>query len=181
MFGTVLITCPPDRAEEIARILVEEKLAACVNVLPKVTSFYRWEGKTNKDEEALLIAKTRLDILEIVKRRLRELHPYEVPRDDRVTYRHGTSGILGVAGQRDKERIIVCLNGRTHWRLQRSCELYLIRILLEQFDLRYRIKVMRLLTFVFHRLYLLAQPIFQFVKLQISDSADLGSCLFVSC
>jgi periplasmic divalent cation tolerance protein len=66
-------------AERIARALVERRLAACVNVVPGVVSFYRWKGAVEKDEERLLVIKTRAERLEALREALVELHPYEVP------------------------------------------------------------------------------------------------------
>ena len=75
----VLITTPPGKGEEIARLLVEERLAACVNVVKGIRSFYWWEGRVNVDEEELLIVKTRGDAVERLVRRVKEVHPYTVP------------------------------------------------------------------------------------------------------
>jgi len=66
-------------AERIGRALVERGLAACVNVLPAVTSIYRWKGKVEKDEERLLVIKTRAERFEALRQALVSLHPYEVP------------------------------------------------------------------------------------------------------
>ena len=66
-------------AERIARALVERRLAACVNVVPGVVSIYRWKGAVEKDEERLLVIKTRAERLEALREALVELHPYEVP------------------------------------------------------------------------------------------------------
>jgi periplasmic divalent cation tolerance protein len=66
-------------AERIARALVERRLAACVNVVPGVVSVYRWKGAVERDEERLLVIKTRAERLEDLRRALVELHPYEVP------------------------------------------------------------------------------------------------------
>ena len=65
--------------ERLARTLVEQGVAACVNVVPGLTSFYRWEGKVQRDEERLLVIKTRADRFEDLRRVLVDLHPYEVP------------------------------------------------------------------------------------------------------
>jgi periplasmic divalent cation tolerance protein len=62
-----------------ARALVEERLAACVNVLPLMTSTYRWKGAIESDREHQLIVKTSADRLEALKVRLQTLHPYDVP------------------------------------------------------------------------------------------------------
>ena len=66
-------------AETIARAIVSEKLAACVNVLPSIRSFYRWEGKVQDDAELLLIVKTLRPTLNALYDKVRELHSYEVP------------------------------------------------------------------------------------------------------
>jgi periplasmic divalent cation tolerance protein len=76
----VLVTTPtPERAAEIARALVEERLAACGNVLPAIRSIYRWEGKVEDEAEALLVLKTTRARLEALRDRVLALHPYEVP------------------------------------------------------------------------------------------------------
>lgn len=76
----VLITVPDEAAaRKVALPLVEEGLAACVNVVPGVRSIYRWEGKTCDEPELLLVVKTRRACFEALERRVRELHPYSVP------------------------------------------------------------------------------------------------------
>ncbi|MBI4882259.1 MAG: divalent-cation tolerance protein CutA [Planctomycetes bacterium] len=78
---SVVLTTVPDAAAgaRIARCLVEEKLAACVNVVPGLRSFYRWEGKLEEGAEALLIAKIRSERFDEYERRMKEIHPYSVP------------------------------------------------------------------------------------------------------
>lgn len=66
-------------ARTLARALVEEKCAACVNLVPGVESIYRWQGAVEEASEVLLIAKTTAGRVPDLVRRLRELHPYEVP------------------------------------------------------------------------------------------------------
>ena len=76
----VLTTLPTDAdAETLARALIEERLAACVNILPPMQSIYRWEGAIEQAEERQLIMKTTADRVEDLKTRLVGLHPYEVP------------------------------------------------------------------------------------------------------
>lgn len=76
----VLVTCPNrEVGEKIARSLVEERLAACVNVVPGVTSIHRWEGKICRNPEVLLVIKTRRPRLPTLVRRVTALHPYSVP------------------------------------------------------------------------------------------------------
>ena len=66
-------------AEQLAQRLVEEGLCACVNVVPGVTSFFRWQGAVDRAEEVLLVAKTTAAAVERLRARIVELHPYEVP------------------------------------------------------------------------------------------------------
>lgn len=76
----VLLTAPDaEVAGRIARALVEERLAACVNVVPGVRSVYRWEGAVQDDAEQLLVAKTRADRCGALAARVEALHPYELP------------------------------------------------------------------------------------------------------
>ena len=77
----MVFSTAPDRAtaERIAHALVEERLAACVNVLPGVTSIYRWKEKIERDAEVLCVIKTRASLLARLSRRLSDLHPYDVP------------------------------------------------------------------------------------------------------
>lgn len=75
-----LTTLPtPEKAAEIARILVEEQLCACVNLVPGVRSIYRWQGAVSDDTETLAIIKTTSERYEALASRLLSLHPYEVP------------------------------------------------------------------------------------------------------
>ncbi|MCP2604981.1 divalent-cation tolerance protein CutA [Candidatus Aminicenantes bacterium AH-873-B07] len=68
-----------DDAYKIANKLVEERLAACITVLPLGTSYYWWKGKIDKEKEYVLLIKTKKDKYQKVEERLRDLHPYEVP------------------------------------------------------------------------------------------------------
>ncbi len=76
----VMCTCPPgDQAGFIARTLVEEGHAACVNRLPGVTSTYRWQGQVEQSEETLLLIKTSRERYAALQSRLAQIHPYELP------------------------------------------------------------------------------------------------------
>ncbi len=75
----VLCTAPVTAAEAIARALVEERVAACVNLVPGVVSIYRWKGEICRDDELLLVIKTRDDKLPALREAIRRVHPYEVP------------------------------------------------------------------------------------------------------
>ena len=75
----VLITVPSDRGEELANLIVEEKLGACVNLVPEVRSTYWWKGKVERDRESLLVIKTSMGKFGKLKERVKEIHPYTVP------------------------------------------------------------------------------------------------------
>ena len=76
----ILTTLPDDdRAETVARALVVEQLAACVNVHGPMVSVYRWKGAIERDGERQLVIKSTRERLADLQRRLRELHPYELP------------------------------------------------------------------------------------------------------
>jgi periplasmic divalent cation tolerance protein len=66
-------------AERLARTLVEERLAACVNRIKSVKSIYRWQGNVEESEEELLIIKSRKELFANVEKRVAELHSYSVP------------------------------------------------------------------------------------------------------
>ncbi|WP_458188973.1 divalent-cation tolerance protein CutA [Haladaptatus sp. NG-WS-4] len=75
---TAYITAPPDAADTLAELLVETRLAACVNRFP-CTSVYRWEGDVVRDEEVVLLAKTTDERWDELVARVETEHPYEVP------------------------------------------------------------------------------------------------------
>ena len=75
-----LVTFPNETvAAQVARTLLEERLVACVNLLPGVRSLYRWEGRVEDDAEVLGVLKSASDRLESLTRRVVELHPYDTP------------------------------------------------------------------------------------------------------
>jgi len=74
----ILCTAPPDRSEAIAKALIEERLAACVNVTG-VRSYFRWEEESCAEKEDLLIIKTRKERMKEIISKITELHSYEVP------------------------------------------------------------------------------------------------------
>lgn len=91
----VLCTVPDeDSAQSIAHALVAEGLAACVNVLPRLTSVYRWEGEVTSGEELLLIIKTRQERYAALEARVKELHPYTVPEIIALPIQHGSKDYL---------------------------------------------------------------------------------------
>ncbi|MGE4295010.1 MAG: divalent-cation tolerance protein CutA [Campylobacterales bacterium] len=75
-----LTTCANEaQARSLARILVADRLAACVNIVPKVTSIYEWQGKLHEDSECLLIIKTTHSQIDTLKRALVDTHDYDLP------------------------------------------------------------------------------------------------------
>lgn len=75
----VLCTVPAAQSETLARTVIVEGLCACVNVVPAVRSFFRWQGKVEVADEHLLVAKTTSAAFESLAARLTALHPYDVP------------------------------------------------------------------------------------------------------
>ncbi len=99
----VLTTMPADghedQAEWLARTLVAERLAACVNVQTPMQSIYRWEGVVEHAAERLLVIKTAAGCLERLQARLIELHPYKVPECVVVPIVGGSEGYLAWLGE----------------------------------------------------------------------------------
>lgn len=88
-------TCPDqETALLLAEALVEGHLAACVNLLPAVTSVYRWQGKLERSAEVLLLAKTTPDRLPQLQETLRSKHPYELPEIIAVPVTQGLAPYL---------------------------------------------------------------------------------------
>ena len=77
----IVLCTTPDRetAELIAGALVSEQLAACVNILPGVTSMYHWQGAVEQSDEVLLIIKTSQTVWPMLEAQIKALHPYELP------------------------------------------------------------------------------------------------------
>ncbi len=76
----VLTTCnKSEDAEMLAQALIEKRLAACVNVVSGVRSYYRWQGKIENDGEFLLIVKTVRGLVDSLRQELEKLHPYDLP------------------------------------------------------------------------------------------------------
>lgn len=68
-----------EEARRLSNALVEERLAACATLIPKVESIYRWEGKIENSSEVLILLKTNADTVALLEARLRELHSYQTP------------------------------------------------------------------------------------------------------
>lgn len=91
----VLTTCPDaSTAGAIARALVDERLAACGNVVPTLTSIYRWQGAIEEAGECLLLLKAPREGVEALAVRLVELHPYDVPEILELAIERGASSYL---------------------------------------------------------------------------------------
>lgn len=83
-----------EEAEKIARKIVEEKLAGCVNILNEIRSVYSWKGEIVDDQEVMIMAKTRGDLFDSLETRVRELHSYDVPEIIAVPVLRGSEGYL---------------------------------------------------------------------------------------
>jgi periplasmic divalent cation tolerance protein len=95
-----LTTLPADAdVEAFGKALVEDRLAACVNVLPEMTSIYRWEGKVEKSAERQVIIKTTAARLADLRDRIRELHTYDVPEFVVVPILSGSEEYLKWVGE----------------------------------------------------------------------------------
>lgn len=91
----ILCTCPDlATAERIAETVVDERLAACVNIAPGLTSIYRWEGQIQRDTELLLLIKTRQEVYPLLEARIRELHPYQIPEITALPIQTGSAAYL---------------------------------------------------------------------------------------
>ncbi len=94
-YVVVLVTCPSRAVgEKIGRSLVQERLAACVNVVPGLTSIYRWKGKIHRDREVLLLIKSRSRLVDELAARVVGLHPYSTPEVIALPVASGASGYL---------------------------------------------------------------------------------------
>jgi periplasmic divalent cation tolerance protein len=91
----ILTTVPDDaRAESLARTLVEERLAACVNIHGAMTSIYRWKGEVDREAERQLIIKTTRDRVPALEARIKALHSYELPEFVIVPIEGGSDAYL---------------------------------------------------------------------------------------
>lgn len=100
----VLVTAPnDDEAAAIASTLVAERLAACVNILPGIRSFYRWEGKVQDDPEVMMIIKTRKALIPKLEARVKELHSYTVPEFIAMDLAHGSADYLDWIAESTRE------------------------------------------------------------------------------
>lgn len=94
-FHVVLSTCPtPESAEQIARCVVEARLAACVNVVPGLRSYYVWKGQIEVGDEILLVIKSRVELFDALQNLITSQHPYELPEVIAVPISTGFSPYL---------------------------------------------------------------------------------------
>jgi len=97
----VVLTTVPDAevGARLARTLIEEKLAACVNLVPGVRSFYRWQGQLEDASEVMLLVKTRADRCAALAARIQALHPYELPEVLELSASGGSAAYLEWVGR----------------------------------------------------------------------------------
>jgi periplasmic divalent cation tolerance protein len=88
-------TANPEEAERLARVLVEEQLAACATLVPNVRSIYRWQGKVEDSCETMLLIKTGVEQLVALEARIHALHSYETPEFLVLAVDAGSAGYLG--------------------------------------------------------------------------------------
>ena len=98
-YGVMLTTTPTrEEAQKIARLLIEEKLAACVQLMP-IESFYFWQGKTQNEAEILLLIKTRTALFDTLTARIKQIHSYTVPEIVALPFTAGFQGYFDWIGQ----------------------------------------------------------------------------------
>jgi periplasmic divalent cation tolerance protein len=99
-FIIVLITCPNQEvSQQVAGALLDQKLAACVNTMTPVTSLYTWKGEINRDQEILLIVKSRAELFDRdLVPAVKAVHPYEVPEIIALPVIMGSEDYLGWIG-----------------------------------------------------------------------------------
>eukprot|EP00755_Sulcionema_specki_P028891 Sspe_Gene.90924::Locus_62410_Transcript_1_1_Confidence_1.000_Length_788::g.90924::m.90924/K03926/cutA; periplasmic divalent cation tolerance protein len=98
-YSVVWVTAPSEEvAEQLAKGLVNDRHAACVNILPKITSVYSWKGEVHKDPEVLLMIKTRSEAVRALTQHIKEAHPYDVPEVISVAISDGLAPYLDWIG-----------------------------------------------------------------------------------
>lgn len=95
MYQVILCNCPSQAiAEQIARTLVSEKLAACVNIKPGITSIYQWQGAIETETEVQLMIKSKQQLFNVLSDRICSLHPYDVPEIIALEIKNGNGDYL---------------------------------------------------------------------------------------
>jgi periplasmic divalent cation tolerance protein len=93
--SVVFMTAPDEaKAAEIARTLVDERMIACANIVPRVRSIYRWEGKIRDEPEVLVVMKTAAADFKALEARVKVLHPYQTPELIALDVREGLPAYL---------------------------------------------------------------------------------------
>ena len=90
----VFVSIPREEAKTFARKLVEERLAACVNIVPKMESYYWWDGKVLEDSESLLLIKTTAARFDDLQQYIVDRHPYDLPEIVALPITEGLEGYL---------------------------------------------------------------------------------------
>lgn len=94
-YTIAITTCPNSNvASQIADILVEKRLAACVNIIPAIESVYQWQGKIEHEKESMLVIKTEHQQLKALESQLIKLHPYDVPEFITIPIESGSKAYL---------------------------------------------------------------------------------------
>ncbi len=95
MYSLIYITTSgEEESKKIAKILLEERIAACANIIPSMVSFYWWEGEIEEDNESILLLKTRSDKLDILIRRVKDIHSYDLPCILEISVQNGSEDYL---------------------------------------------------------------------------------------
>ena len=95
MYSLVYVTTSKAlESKKIARELLKEKLAACINIIPNIKSLYLWKGEIEEDSESIMVIKTKSELVEQVIGRIEELHSYEIPCILEITVDNGSKNYL---------------------------------------------------------------------------------------
>ena len=95
MYSIIYITTSGEsESKKIAKILLQEKLAACVNIVPHITSIYLWNELIEEDSESIMFVKTRSELVEKIINRVQEVHTYEIPCILQITVKKGSKKYL---------------------------------------------------------------------------------------
>jgi len=95
LYQIILCTCPDkETAEKIAHLLVNDKLAACVNILPGITSIYLWHEQIELTQEHLLLIKSNKGCYQAIEKTIKKHHPYELPEIIAVPIENGSPEYL---------------------------------------------------------------------------------------
>lgn len=108
----VFVTCSVNESERLASSLIDERLAACVNILPPVTSVYRWKGELCKETEVLLVIKSHEALWGELEGRIRTLHSYETPEIICLPIKFGHKPYLNWLNSELKEHVLRETSGK---------------------------------------------------------------------